>query len=129
MLIGFEEQTHPLTQQEKEFVDIVIKGLASKIGKSNAITNPAICQKINSKYGVKFTEPRIRKIIQYIRHRALLPGLIASSNGYWVSDDIEEVEQHIQTLRGREASIAKSRQEEEKYLSFLKAKKNNFATS
>lgn len=129
MLTGFEEQTHPLAQQEKEFVDIFVKALAACVGKQNAITNPEMCKRVNEAYKVKFTEPRIRKIINHIRIHSLLPGLIASSNGYWVSDNIKEVEQHIQTLRGREASIAKCRQEEEKYLSFLQAKKNNFASS
>ena len=43
MITGFEEQTEPLTEQEREvFLPPIIKGLRVKVGKEKAVTNKAI---------------------------------------------------------------------------------------
>lgn len=40
MITGFEEQTEPLTDMEREvFLPPIIKGLRAKVGKDKAVTN------------------------------------------------------------------------------------------
>ena len=64
MIYGFKKETEPLTTYEKEvLLPTILKGLETKVGKKNAITN---MQMINGmkKFGYeKLSEPRIRKII------------------------------------------------------------------
>ena len=101
MLKGFEEYTAPLDEYEqKVLLPLLIQGLKTKVGKENAITNPAIVSKLKEK-GYKIEEPRVRKLISYIRINDLIPLLIASSKGYWISNNHKEIEDWIETAQGR----------------------------
>ena len=72
MLKGFEEYTAPLDEYEqKVLLPLLIQGLKTKVGKENAITNPAIVSKLKEK-GYKIEEPRVRKLISYIRINDLI---------------------------------------------------------
>lgn len=43
MIQGFQQQTQPLSQYEQEIlVPIVVRGLQTKVGKANSITNKEI---------------------------------------------------------------------------------------
>jgi hypothetical protein len=55
---------------------------------------------------IKLTEPRLRKIVNYIRTNSLLP-LIATSSGYYVSNDRMEIINQIESLEQRANSIAR----------------------
>lgn len=101
MLITFENQTHELTEYEyKVIMPILIDGLKRKVGKSKAVTNGKICSSLKSK-GYKVSEPRIRKIIYFIRQNNAVPMLIASSKGYWVTNDVDEINDWLHSLKSR----------------------------
>jgi hypothetical protein len=103
MINGFSEQTHELTEYELSIVPVFVKGFATKIGKSNAVTNKEIVAKLKPQY--KVSDARVRKIVNYIRNECLLPGLIASSHGYYLTTDPVELETYIQSLAQRANEI------------------------
>ena len=78
----------------------MIQGFTTKIGKAKAVTNVQICRTLDSK-GYDVNEPRIRKLVFYIRQRNLVPNLIASSNGYWIATDRKEVDIWVNSLQSR----------------------------
>lgn len=109
MIKGFNSETAPLTEQEeKEILPIVLQGLKKKIGKANAVTNRTIVQRLNIA-GHQTSEPRIRKIINHIRMTDLLPGLIATSGGYFIATSEAELLDYEQSLLGREDAIKQVR--------------------
>ena len=55
--------------------------------------------------GYKISEPRIRKIINYIRNNDMVPCLIANSDGYYVAQSNEEMLTYEDSLLGREEAI------------------------
>ena len=111
MITLFEDITYELTEYElNTLLPIVVKGLKSKYGKENAITNKKICEALKSK-GYKVTEPRLRKVIHHIRVEQLIVGLCCNSKGYYVTDSIEELGRYVESLAQRirsQQSIYKS---------------------
>lgn len=120
MLEGFEDITHDLTDDEAKLVPYFIAGLKTNVGKANAITSNKIIE-ILQKDGL--TGARVRKIINYIRVNYLLPGLIATSKGYYISTDPQEIKEYIASLGHREAAISSVRKCMEEYLKQLQNKK------
>ena len=109
MLKGFNSETAPLTEYEENVIlPIVLRGLKNKVGKTNAVTNRTIVQRLNIA-GHTTTEPRIRKIINHIRMADLLPGLIATSGGYFLATSETELLDYEQSLLGREDAIKQVR--------------------
>ena len=86
-------------------LDTETTGLSTKLGKSSAITNKKICEVLTEK-GYKLTDTRLRKIIHNIRAKDLVPLLIATSQGYYVSNDEKEIRDYIQSLSERINSIS-----------------------
>ena len=109
MIYGFKEQTEPLTDYEKNILlPLIVAGLKTKIGKANAITNPKMIQALKSHGYDKISEPRIRKIINYIRIQGLIINLIASNKGYWIEEDINERRKYVQGVKQRAESMLAS---------------------
>lgn len=109
MIKNFEPETAPLTEYEENvLLPLVIRGLKTKIGKENAVTNRTIVQRLNIA-GYTVTEPRIRKLINHIRMTDLLPGLIATSGGYFLATSEAELLDYEQSLIGREDAIKQVR--------------------
>lgn len=109
MIKGFNSETAPLTEYEENvLLPLVLRGLKTKIGKENAVTNRTIVQRLNIA-GYTVTEPRIRKLINHIRMTDLLPGLIASSCGYFLATSEAELLDYEQSLIGREDAIKQVR--------------------
>ena len=108
MITNFENETCPLSDDEKQFVKIIIKGLENKT-KDNPIKSDEICSKLNEKFdfGCKMTGARLRKITNFIRSEGILP-VIATSNGYYCSYDKKEIEDQIKSLYERAEAIMKS---------------------
>lgn len=104
MIEGFEKYTYELTDQEKEILPGMVEGLKRKIGSNNAITNKSICDAYK-KIGKKIDPPRVRKLIHYIRINGLVPRLVASSKGYYVANNKEDLNRYITSLEQREAAI------------------------
>lgn len=119
MLTGFEEITYDLSDYEKnELLPILVRGFQKKIGPDRAVTNSIICARLKEK-GCKINPARIRKLVNYIRTHGIVPGLIATSKGYYISDDPLEVGKYIASLRGRENEIQHVRKTFEVYLENL----------
>lgn len=109
MIKGFNSETAPLTEYEESVIlPIVLRGLRNKVGKANAVTNRTIVQRLNIA-GHTTTEPRIRKIINHIRMTDLLPGIIATSGGYFLATSESELLDYEQSLLGREDAIKQVR--------------------
>lgn len=123
MITNFEEITVELTAEEKKLVPIIVDRFRKKPGRENMVSNPAIIEGIDRTFGIRLTEPRIRKIVQYIRINNLLPGLVGVSRGYFFTEDPEEIESWIESMKQRENSIASSRKIAEEHLRYLKSGK------
>lgn len=109
MIKGFNSETAPLTEYEENvLLPLVLRGLKTKVGKENAVTNRTIVQRLNIA-GYTVTEPRIRKLINHIRTTDLLPGLIATSGGYFLATSEAELLDYEQSLIGREDAIKQVR--------------------
>lgn len=109
MIKGFNSETAPLTEYEENvLLPLVLRGLKTKIGKENAVTNRTIVQRLNIA-GYTVTEPQIRKLINHIRMTDLLPGLIATSGGYFLATSEAELLDYEQSLIGREDAIKQVR--------------------
>lgn len=104
-LKGFETETAALSEyEEKTLLPIVVKGLATKHGKENAVKNAYICQRLKAA-GYDITESRLRKLVNHIRIKGLIPCLIATSAGYYITRDVQEMDDYIELLYGRENAI------------------------
>jgi hypothetical protein len=116
MITNFENETCPLSDDEKQFVPLIIQGLSTKT-KDNPIKSDSICEKLNDKYnyGCKMTGARLRKITNFIRSEGILP-VIATSNGYYCSYDKKEIEDQIKSLYERAEAIKNSADGLKKFL-------------
>lgn len=109
MIAGFEEQTQPLTKKEaNELLPIFVKCLLPKIGKENRVTSAQMIQGFKT-YKIKIDGSRVRKIINHIRTNDLVPGLIATNDGYYRATTEAEMYEHEESLLGREAAIREVR--------------------
>lgn len=106
MITNFEKHTEPLSDIELSISTIIAKGLKARIGKDNAITGAEIISAMK-KYDVKLTGARLRKIINYIRINNIVVNLCATSNGYYVASNHDELDEYIQSLQERiDAQVA-----------------------
>lgn len=103
MITGFDLHTAPLSDEEKALVPVIIGGLSKRNHKSKAIHGASICRQVSAKY-TKLTEPRLRKITNFLRSAKILP-VIATSKGYYVSYDKVEIEKQIVSLTERRDAI------------------------
>ena len=105
MVTNFENITFDLTKQELELVPIILIGMQRYIGSERAIKGPKIVEglKIN-RPKLKCSEPRLRKIINYIRAKGLAP-IMATSKGYYWSNNKDEIKKQIQSLNERANGI------------------------
>jgi len=116
MLQGFQTQTEPLTEYERDtLLPVIVRGLANKFGEARAITNTAITKAMRGA-GYQLTEARLRKIINHIRITGMIRWLIATSKGYYIATSVDEMRQYIESLRGREDAIRAVRESMEKQL-------------
>ena len=116
MINGFQAQTEPLTDYERDvLLPVICKGLVTKIGEAKAITNGTITKAMQGA-GYRLNDARLRKIINHIRTNGMVKWLIATSKGYYVATSTNEVEQYIDSLRGREDAIRAVRESMERQL-------------
>jgi len=121
MLQGFDEHTEELSEYEHSLVPIFVRGLQTKQGKSKAITNEQMCEAMR-KASHNVNPARVRKIINYIRNNGLIAGLIASSSGYYVTNDVKELKDYIDSLNGRINAIKRVKNKFEEYHRTLETK-------
>lgn len=109
MVTNFEEITSELTDKEMKLLPYLINGLKTKT-KDNPIKASEIIKKTNlfliSKNinNIRLSEPRLRKMINHLRANGLLP-VIATSKGYYVSYEMDDLLLQIQSLTERANSI------------------------
>ena len=104
-LLRFEPETTKLTEYELKVVPIVVNILKSRLGRENAITNNNLVNRMSKLGFSSMTPERMRKLINHIRLYDLLDCLVASSKGYYISNDEKEISDYIGSLRGREEAI------------------------
>jgi uncharacterized protein with von Willebrand factor type A (vWA) domain len=101
MLAGFEDITQDLNEyEEQKLLPLFVSSLAWRRGKANAITNKQIVQILKDR-SIIVSDVLVRKIISHIRTNCLVEELLASSSGYWVSEDPREIEKYQDSLKGR----------------------------
>jgi len=117
MIRNFEEYTHEMTPDEQNhIVPFLVHMLTLAINKEKAITNKKMVNAFNTHYKrlyyqgqgeklLKTSGPRIRKLIHIIRVSDTIPMLVASSKGYYISDDKDEIETYIGSIEDRIRSI------------------------
>lgn len=94
--------------EQNVLLPILIKGLEMKKGKQNAVTNKKIVQELNA-HGLKINEVGVRRLINYIRMNDLIVGLMASSIGYYTTNNEREFMDYEVSLLGREVAIRRVR--------------------
>lgn len=109
MITGFEEHTYELTPEEIQLaIPLVVSRFADAIGSERAIKNDSLKRGLNARYPqLKITSSRVRKLIHAIRVSRAVPRLIASSRGYYVARNPEELSVYITSLQQRINSIEK----------------------
>lgn len=108
MITNFEEYTHPLTADELVMLDLFV-AIVKHRTKKTAIKSGEIMRKINAiiepmGLKTKLSEARVRKMSNHIRRNSLLP-LCATTVGYYLTDDPDEIAREIQSLRDRANAI------------------------
>jgi hypothetical protein len=108
MITNFEEITHNLTDAELDLANKLIRSFKLRT-KENKITTRELVKKVNEFYNLpfKFTDVRLRKIINYYRSNCILP-VCGSSEGYYVSYDVLEMKKTASSLEQRTVSILDS---------------------
>lgn len=113
MIQGFEQETAPLNDIEKDAAHVIALCMMNDHqGMEKAVTAQQIAMGM-AMYGARYRTDkgkpylngaRIRKIINHIR-MTKCPNLIASSKGYYISTDKDEVLEYIVSLRARANAI------------------------
>ena len=109
MITNFENETHELNDYERDvLLPLLVKGLRTKVGKQNAVTNKQICKALKEQ-GYKINDARVRKLVQYIRVNHIVHLVIATSKGYYLATTKDEVEKYIKSLTERLNAIQETR--------------------
>lgn len=108
MIENFEEITEPINVDDLKFLPVLIRGL-ERHGKEDPIKGREIVaamnrQKLKYNFNAQFSEARLRKLVNHIRVNGLL-AVIATSNGYFVSNESETLRSQIRSLRDRANGI------------------------
>ena len=122
MLKNFEKITIELSPIELEYVEFLGQWFTATKGKENTVKNGDIAKLIKTAFDKKIADSRVRKVLQFLRTNGL-PNIIATSNGYFYSDDIAEIEAWIISLKQREAAIRQIREKAEREVEILKFSK------
>ena len=110
MVRGFEAYTEPLNQREREIVaPLLARQLEWRKGKALAVTNNELREMMRDK-GYHLGDAKIRALINHIRINGLVERLVASSLGYYIAEDANELADYCDSLREREAAIRAVRQ-------------------
>ena len=87
---------------------ILIKGLEMKKGRTNAVTKRQIMLSIK-KHGLKINHSGLSKLIRHIRVNEIIVGLLASPDGYFITNNEQELMKYEDSLMSREAALRKLR--------------------
>lgn len=104
MINGFDKETVPLSDYERETLLPIVANWLKATSRSRPIINKMATSWLRDR-GYNITEARFRKIVSAIRLEAIVENVIATSKGYYVSDDASEIADYIQSLRERAGAI------------------------
>lgn len=109
---SFSEATATLNAYEiQTIVPLLVEKFKQHKGQGNAIKNKQLIAYCYAN-GIRLSEPRIRKIVEYIRQHELITGLIAKQFGYFLAENPEEILRWVGTMIKRrdaiDCSIAKA---------------------
>lgn len=108
MIRNFDKETCPLNDYEQNIVmPKVVSCLKSRVGRAKAISSTKILGTCLA--DCMIDAARLRKVINYIRTKGLIKCLMATSKGYYIAENREELESYIESLQGREDSIRELR--------------------
>ena len=108
---GFEEQTAPLSDEERKYIPYIIIGLSKYRGPDQTVKTDAICKGLNALNEKKniaactMTPGRLRKCINSIRRSGELNFIIGTNQGYFIATDRAVVMREIESLEQRAAAI------------------------
>ncbi len=94
--------------EENVLLPILIKGLAAKKGKMNAVTNKEIVHAVRQ-HGVRINRQSVVVLISHIRKNDLIVGLMAAANGYYVGSSEQDLIDYEMRLKNRETELRKLR--------------------
>ena len=118
MIKNFERETSPLSDYEKEeLVPLVVQVLQHCKGKKYALSNKNFISRWGG--GHKLNPARFRKVVNYVRNKGLIKGLIATSKGYYIAQSRQELENYIKSLQGREDAVKELRKNMTKQMNKL----------
>ena len=124
MVDCFEKETAPLTEYEEQtLLQIMVKCLNRHRGKEQAISNRKMIEGLESCGYVVGGSARIRKLINHIRINGLVECLMATNNGYYITDDPWEMKRYIESLQGREDAICAVKEAMTKQLDAMNRRK------
>lgn len=111
MIQNFEKYTAKLTPYEQDILaPMVAKYLQTCVGSKHAVRNKDICNAFETKGYQGLREARMRKVVNFIRMKGMVPHLVASSLGYYCATSIPEVEKYCDSLYERAMAILSIRQ-------------------
>lgn len=110
MVENFEDITAPLTEDEYKVLPFIVAGLERRT-RDNPVKSKEIEDAVNARlstYGVgpkfKLSGARLRKVVNHIRQAGIIP-VIATSSGYYTTQDPEDIKSNIRSLEDRAAAI------------------------
>lgn len=107
---NLDTQLTKLTHEELNIIlPRLVEGLKRKSDPEHPIKGAKLVQFFNDKKDIlglesNFSEPRLRKVINFIRANGIAP-IIATSRGYYYSNDPEEIMALIISLQSRITSL------------------------
>ena len=94
--------------EQNVLLPIFINALKEKKEKENAVTCKQMVEALQS-HGLKLNERNVGRIINYIRLNDLIVGLMASREGYYTTNNEQEIIGYEDSLKSRETSIRELR--------------------
>lgn len=111
MVTNFEQYTADVSDKELWIVELIAKRIRHNVGRKAQVTNAKIRKALSLdlkdgngnviRKGVKISEPKLRKYIQYIRQNNLVPMLCATQRGYYIAQTVQEFVEYIDTFEER----------------------------
>lgn len=99
-ILNFEEETKELSDFEKNKIVVIVTNLLSDAkGVDKMISSKQLIEALALRE-IKVCDQRVRKVIQHIRKNHILRGLIASSRGYYLSNNPKEIRDYAHKSYG-----------------------------
>ena len=130
MITNFEEITEDLTEKELEYLQDIQEGIAKALLYSGMpkkqdelifLINNSLFERYGMACCMILKPVRLRKYINYIRKNSLMP-IMATSNGYFLSENEEMIRSQIKSLNERAKSIRDAAKGLENYLNVKQLK-------